>query len=120
MGGRGERSTSSKKMDAASVGFEHKTIYSQRGKYKFEYDSVKSKTNKEKHGIDFEEAQKLWDGKGVLTDSKCVDEHRCIRVAKLGDKHYTSIYAERGDSMRIISVRRARESEVIRYEAQNH
>lgn len=27
----------------------------------FEYDQQKSASNKEKHGIDFEEAQALWD-----------------------------------------------------------
>ena len=31
----------------------------------FEYDPNKSKSNKEKHGIDFDEAQELWNGKTI-------------------------------------------------------
>ncbi len=33
---------------------------------KFEFDSNKSKTNKEKHGINFIEAEKLWKDKNLL------------------------------------------------------
>ena len=33
----------------------------------FEYDENKSKSNKLKHGIDFEEAQKLWDDHMLLS-----------------------------------------------------
>ncbi len=34
---------------------------------KFEYDSNKSYTNKQKHGINFEDAQLLWQNKGCQT-----------------------------------------------------
>ena len=33
---------------------------------KFEYDSKKSRMNKEKHGIDFVEAQNLWKDQSAL------------------------------------------------------
>ena len=33
---------------------------------KFEYDEQKSQINKEKHGIDFVEAQKLWQDENAL------------------------------------------------------
>ncbi len=33
---------------------------------KFEFDPNKSKANKEKHGIDFMESEKLWEDKNLL------------------------------------------------------
>ena len=32
----------------------------------FEFDQIKSETNKQKHDIDFYEAQKLWDDKDYI------------------------------------------------------
>jgi len=117
MGGRGERSPRSrdKKVETAEV--EHKTVYSQRGEHEFEYDIVKSRTNKEKHGIDFEEAQALWnDEKRYEVPANSSDESRMATVGKVGDKYYFAVTTERGDNIRIISVRRARAEEVSRYE----
>ena len=41
---------------------------------KFEYDEKKSQINKEKHGIDFVEAQKLWqDEEALVIPANIVD-----------------------------------------------
>ena len=83
----------------------------------FEYDEAKSIINLEKHGIDFVEAQRLWDDKNAIdavTDTK--NEKRFIHVGKLSDKAYSAIYTIRGSRIRLISVRRARAKEVQKYE----
>jgi uncharacterized DUF497 family protein len=47
----------------------------------FEYDEVKSRSNKAKHGIDFIEAQVLWDDPDVLEiPARTVDEPRYLVI----------------------------------------
>ena len=79
----------------------------------FEFDRRKSDANKIKHGIDFVEAQRLWDDIDLLEiPAKTTDEPRFLVVAKIGEKHWTGIITYRNDNIRIISVRRAREEEI--------
>jgi uncharacterized DUF497 family protein len=88
--------------------------------YKFEYDENKSRANKEKHGIDFKEAQALWkDDQGLKARSPYANEERGILTAKYNDKYYSMIYTLREDRIRIISVRRARDKEVKSYEQED-
>lgn len=86
----------------------------------FEFDPDKSSANLAKHEIDFEAAQALWDDDrlAVIT-ARSVEEHRVAVVAMLGGKIWTAVYTERGEAFRIISVRRARPSEVREYERQD-
>lgn len=78
----------------------------------FEYDELKSKANKEKHGIDFEEAQALWDGKySVFKQVYLNDELRYLLVGHLNGLCYVAIFTVREDNIRIISVRRCRKNE---------
>jgi uncharacterized DUF497 family protein len=87
----------------------------------FEYDPNKSRSNLEKHGIDFESAKKIWDGDGVcLVDVDYKDEPRSIAIGKIGSKYYTAVVTTRGASTRIISVRRSREKEIDLYERQRY
>ena len=45
---------------------------------KFEYDANKSLSNKQKHGIDFEEAKQLWnDDRMIEVKASCEEEERC-------------------------------------------
>ncbi len=86
----------------------------------FEFDPAKSAINKERHGIDFVEAQVLWyDDIRIDADAGHVSEPRRITVGRIGFKLWTGVYTLRGDVVRIISVRRARIDERFRYE-QNH
>lgn len=82
----------------------------------FEYDPAKSASNKQKHGIDFDEAAKMWDGKTVSVTLDFSGEPRTLVIGKIGEKHWTAIVTRRGEKVRIISVRRAREKEKEVYE----
>jgi uncharacterized protein len=79
---------------------------------KFEYDENKSLINKQKHGLDFEEAQALWnDSEAVNIRAKSDTEVRYAFISKLHEKYWIAFYTLRGDAIRLISVRRAREEE---------
>ena len=84
----------------------------------FEFDQNKSDTNKIKHGIDFIEAQELWNDVDFLEiPAKTTDESRFLIIGKIGEKHWTGIITYRNDNIRIISVRRARNEEIELYES---
>ena len=54
----------------------------------FEYDPVKSATNKIKHGIDFDKAQFLWhDQNRVEIETYSTTEARIMVIGKIEDKH---------------------------------
>jgi uncharacterized protein len=85
----------------------------------FEFDPAKSASNKDKHGIDFVDAQVLWaDGRleVVFSKSRMTDEARFLAIGRIDGKHWTAICTLRGEATRIISVRRARKEEVDYYE----
>lgn len=84
----------------------------------FEYDQQKSARNLAKHGIDFGEAQRLWDEPHVRASAKKRDERRYAVVGTVRGVCWTAIATDRGDRVRIISVRRSTEKE-RRYYAQH-
>ena len=85
---------------------------------KFEFDSEKSKQNKKKHGIDFNEAQALWDDPDYIEiPAKTVDEPRFLAIGKIADIHWSAVITHRRENIRIISVRRSRPEEVDLYES---
>ena len=87
----------------------------------FEYDERKSESNLEKHGIDFSEAQELWaDRSMVVAELECSDERRWAALARYAGSVWVAIYAIRGESIRIISVRRATMREVSEYDKANN
>ncbi len=78
----------------------------------FEYDPIKSEQNKNKHGIDFEHAQRLWeDIDRIETPAKDLNERRNALVALYNGKLWTAIFTYRNDRVRLISVRRSRTEE---------
>ena len=84
----------------------------------FEYDEEKSNTNSEKHGIDFIEAQKLWEDPGLLEiPARTQDEERFLVIGKIEEKHWSGVITYRNMNIRIISVRRSREEEIELYES---
>lgn len=84
----------------------------------FEFDPEKSGANKIKHGIDFIEAQGLWDDIDLMEiPAKTTDEPRFLVIGRIGEKHWTGIITYRSDNIRIISVRRARDEEIELYES---
>jgi uncharacterized DUF497 family protein len=84
---------------------------------KFEWDENKRRSNKEKHGIDFETATQLWDDNDrIEIQTLFPGENRNILIARLEKILWAAIFTERGDAIRIISVRRARSKEAKLYE----
>ena len=88
---------------------------------KFEYDDNKSKINKEKHGIDFVEAQNLWQNENALIVPANIveDEVRYALISIFKSKCYVAIFTLRNETYRIISVRRCRKNEERNYENNN-
>jgi uncharacterized DUF497 family protein len=82
----------------------------------FEFDPAKSDSNKIKHGLDFVEAQALWDGEVFKSPAISFAEPRQLVVGKIEGKHWTAVITERGVKIRIISVRRSRDKEIEIYE----
>ena len=83
----------------------------------FEFDPEKSKANSEKHGIDFESAQEIWLDSDVLEiPTKSTEEPRYLVIGQIESKHWSAVVTYRDEKIRIISVRRSREKEVILYE----
>lgn len=87
----------------------------------FEYDKRKSKSNKKKRGINFEEAQELWKDRFIIripSNKIAVEEARFLYIGLIGSRHWTAITTYREpDLTRIISVRRSRKQEVELYES---
>jgi uncharacterized DUF497 family protein len=85
----------------------------------FEFDSQKSEINQTKHGIDFIAAQQLWgDPNRVVIPARTSDEPRYLLIGRVSRKHWSAVFTLRGETVRIISVRRSRPEEVEIYESQ--
>lgn len=84
----------------------------------FEFDPAKSESNRQKHGIDFVEAQCLWTDPMLLEiPAKTDDEPRNLMIGLIEGKHWSAVTTYRGSNIRLISVRRARTEEVKLYES---
>ncbi len=78
----------------------------------FEFNHLKSCLNKEKHGIDFHEAQQLWlDPERIVIPARTLNEMRYLMVARVNGVFWSAIYTHRGEEIRIISVRKSRQNE---------
>ena len=85
---------------------------------KFEFDENKSRSNLEKHGIDFVDAQQLWNDPDLLEiPAKTADEPRFLIIGMISGKHWSGVVTYRNKCIRIISVRRSRKEEVALYES---
>ena len=84
----------------------------------FEFDPNKSGRNKKKHGIDFVEAQALWDDPDLIEiPARTSDEPRFVVIGKISGKYWSAVITYRGEKIRIISVRRSRKEEIDIYES---
>ena len=83
---------------------------------RFEYDPKKSASNKDKHGIDFDAAQALWDDDDRLeVEARFDGEVRFLLIGRIGERMWTAVFTLRAEAIRLISVRRARDDEVRHY-----
>lgn len=84
----------------------------------FEFDTSKSESNLQKHGIDFIEAQVLWSDSNLLEiPAKTLDEPRFLVIGVIEQKHWSAVVTYRNGNIRLISVRRSRDEEVTLYES---
>ena len=84
----------------------------------FEFDTKKSEINKKKHGINFIEAQALWEDPDLIEiPAKTKDEPRFLVVGRISEEHWSGVITYRGEKIRIISVRQSRQEEVDIYES---
>jgi uncharacterized DUF497 family protein len=83
---------------------------------RFEFAPQKSAANKAKHGIDFVEAQGIWlDQDRLEIPARSLDEPRHQVIGRIGQKTWSAFITYRNETIRIISVRRARPEEEARY-----
>lgn len=91
----------------------------------FDWDSNKSKTNKRKHGISFEEAQTVFydDNARLIADPDHSDhEDRFLLLGLSGTLRLLVVchcYRDQNSVIRIISARKATRKETKLYEDQN-
>ncbi len=84
----------------------------------FTFDKNKSASDKQKHGINLNEAKKLWeDTDYVEVPVKTNDEPRFLIIGKISEKYWTAVITYRSENIRIISVRRSRKEEIDIYES---
>lgn len=84
----------------------------------FEFDESKSQANLFKHGINFIDAQLLWDDPRLLEiPAKTEDEPRFLVIGLINGKYWSAVLTYRGENIRLISVRRSRTEEVTLYES---
>ena len=83
----------------------------------FEWDENKRQRNIEKHGIDFADAVKIFDGFISSQEDLRANygEKRYVTIGLLHNIEIAVIHTPRGEKTRIISVRRARIKERQRY-----
>jgi len=80
----------------------------------FEWDAKKSKQNQEKHGVSFADSLEIWQASHLTASriAKSKDgESRSASIGYIQGKLYTAIWTKRGDKIRLICVRRARNGE---------
>lgn len=79
----------------------------------FEWDPIKNKINCDKHGINFDEAQQIWQNIHLDIDhlAHSETETRSATLGFINGKIYLAIWTMRKNRIRIISVRRARKYE---------
>ena len=84
---------------------------------RFEFDEAKSQSNKAKLGQDIVEAQAMWlDDMLIEIPARAQDEPRFLVVGIIAGQHWPAVITYREDRVRLISVRRSRDEEVMLYE----
>jgi uncharacterized DUF497 family protein len=89
---------------------------------KVEWDAEKSRTNQQKHGLSFDEAQELFlsgeDYLEIFDRAHSVDEERFLAIGPVRRGVISVVWTERHeDTVRIISARNATSREIGLYRA---
>jgi uncharacterized DUF497 family protein len=82
----------------------------------FEWSEAKRLKVLKDRGLDFLAATAMFDGRWVLSEpSPRADEERWLNVGELHGQMVAVIWCRRGEKIRIITMRRARDAEKRRY-----
>ncbi|MFT3791454.1 MAG: BrnT family toxin [Rudaea sp.] len=84
---------------------------------KIEFDPTKDAANAARHGVSLAEAQRIeWNLLVAHTDDrKDYREVRMVGYAPIGERLYCVVFTDRGETRRIISLRKANAREVKKY-----
>ena len=87
---------------------------------KFAFDPAKDAINRTKHGVSLSEAARLdWIRVLAKLDTRAdYGEPRQIGYGPISRRLYCVVFVDRCDTLRIISLRKANNREIDRYEAQ--
>jgi len=87
---------------------------------KYEWDDKKRERNLIARSIDFTIATGFaWDEALTIEDTRSdYNERRFLSYAPIIDRLYAMVWTQRGDTKRIISLRKANKREVLKYERQ--
>ena len=81
-----------------------------------EWDEAKRLKNLSRRGLDFADADLVFDGRSIATaPSRRNNEDRFVSTAEIDGKLYTVVWMWRGGNQRIISFRRASDGEERAY-----
>ncbi len=87
----------------------------------FEWDERKRLSNIGKHRLDFEDADLVFGQPHLKTDTRAAgDETRQRAIGYVGERLVAVIYIMRGEAIRIISMRKARDNERRRFHEKVH
>ena len=81
-----------------------------------EWDEAKAASNRRKHGVDFDEAIEVFYGVSLLRRSDRNKEERWLAIGETDGRVIAIVFTWRGDTLRIISARRARKNEKRAYD----
>ena len=86
----------------------------------FAWDEAKRLANLKKHGIDFADAEKIFSGLTFTAedDREAYGEPRFLTLGLLEDQVVSVAHTERGEEIRIISIRKATKHEARFYFSQ--
>ncbi len=79
---------------------------------RYEWDERKRLSNLEKHGLDFFDVVEVFESPHIEVASHCSEsEERFLAIGALEGRFVTVVYTMRGETVRVISFRRARHEE---------
>lgn len=84
----------------------------------YSWDEAKRAANLQRHAIDFKSIEAFqWEAALIWRDTRRdYGERRFLALGKLDERVHVLVYTPRGGSLRIISLRKANQREVKRYE----
>jgi uncharacterized DUF497 family protein len=83
---------------------------------RYEWDERKRLSNLEKHGLDFFDVSAVFEAPHVEVPSSHSSEKRLLAIGTLEGRFVTIVYTMRGETIRVISFRRARHEERDTYQ----